>query len=169
MYKFRLSILKLYSDLKSYIMTKKKKKKNFKLNMCRKFSVSDKRKCLKHLVNLANKYKCISIVWPSLLSALDKFNKWKSQKRSWGPLLTLNWYIQADCIQYLTYIQWDRSLTVEKIVPIFRSHSPPHRTIFFYSVTYIQQNINIDGIQPTCIVQWRVSRGPCDLLLVELV
>ena len=31
--------------------------------------------CLKHLVKLANKYKCISIFWPSSPSVLDKFNK----------------------------------------------------------------------------------------------
>ena len=34
--------------------------------------------CLKHLVNLANKYKCFSIFWPSSPSVLDKFNEWTS-------------------------------------------------------------------------------------------
>ena len=43
--------------------------------------------------------------------ALDKFNKWKSQqKKSWGPLLTLNWHILTDHIKYLTYVLWNRSL-----------------------------------------------------------
>ena len=41
MYTYKFSSLKLYSDLKSYVVTKNN---NFKLITCRKFSVSDKKK-----------------------------------------------------------------------------------------------------------------------------
>ena len=40
-YTYKFSSLKLYSDLKSYVVTKNN---NLKLIMCRKFSVSDKKK-----------------------------------------------------------------------------------------------------------------------------
>ena len=36
--------------------------------------------CLKHLVNLANKFECI-LFWPSLPNFVDKFNKWKSKTK----------------------------------------------------------------------------------------
>ena len=37
----------------------------------------------------------LNFFWPSSPSVLETFNKWKSKKRSWGPLLNLNWYIQV--------------------------------------------------------------------------
>ena len=45
--------------------------------------------------------------------------------------------------------------------------------IFFYGESYISLNISIDCLQPNCIYQLRVGRGPHDfclwLAIVELV
>ena len=47
------------------------------------------------------------------------------KKRSCGPLLNLNWYIQIGCLLVIFFL-WNVGLTIEKkIVPFFKSHSLP--------------------------------------------
>ena len=67
--------------------------------------------CLKHLVNLANKCKCISIFWPSSPSALDKFNKWKSQKK----------IMRASADPWLIHTSWLYNVTYLYLVK-YKSH-----------------------------------------------